>query len=69
MLLIAGAMLALTWAPVKAPALGWGDPQVVGSLVLGAALVAGFVLWERRARHPMVPLRYFRGGGSRSRTS
>ena len=28
--------------------------------VAGALLVAGFVLWERRAAAPMVPLRFFR---------
>jgi EmrB/QacA subfamily drug resistance transporter len=63
LVLVAAAMLALTWAPVKAPELGWGDPQVAGSLVLGALLVAGFVLRERAARHPMVPLGYFRRRG------
>src|SRR5918996_5397682 len=39
---------------------GWGSPEVVASLALGAALVVGFVLWELRACEPMLPLRFFR---------
>jgi len=60
-LLLAGAgLFALTWAPVRAPSIGWGSPEVVGALVAGGALVAAFLAWERRARHPMLPLAYFR---------
>jgi MFS family permease len=33
---------------------------VVGSLAIGAALLAAFVWWERRAPAPMLPLRFFR---------
>ena len=36
---------------------------MLGALVLGVALLAGFVVWERRARYPMVPLAYFRRRG------
>jgi EmrB/QacA subfamily drug resistance transporter len=60
-LLLAGAgLLGLTWAPVRAPAVGWGSAQVVGSLAFGALLMASFLAWERRARYPMLPLSYFR---------
>jgi EmrB/QacA subfamily drug resistance transporter len=63
-LVLAGAgMFALTWAPVRAPETGWGDPEVVGSLVAGAALAAAFVAWERRTAVPMLPLAYFRSRG------
>ncbi|MFD0632744.1 MFS transporter [Catenulispora yoronensis] len=54
------AMFALTWAPVRAPEAGWASAEVVGSLVGGAVLAVGFVVWERRARYPMLPLEYFR---------
>ncbi|MDX6255506.1 MAG: hypothetical protein QOJ11_1840 [Frankiales bacterium] len=60
LLLVGTAFLALTWAPVKAPALGWGSAEVVGSLAAGIALLAGFAVWERRATYPMLPLAYFR---------
>ena len=59
-LLAAGGLFALTWAPVRAPSVGWGSVEVAGALGAGALLVAVFVLWERRAAHPMLPLAYFR---------
>src|ERR687892_2193717 len=39
---------------------GWSSPEVVAALAIGAALVVGFVLWELRAREPMLPMRFFR---------
>jgi EmrB/QacA subfamily drug resistance transporter len=58
--LIAGASLALTWGLVRAGGSGWGDAFTVALLAGGAALLAGFVLRERTAPEPMVPLRLFR---------
>ncbi len=63
LLLVAAALFALTWAPVRAPETGWGDPEVVGAFAAGALLLAGFLAWERRAPHPMLPLAYFRNRG------
>ena len=39
---------------------GWGSPQIIGSFVLGAALLPGFVLVERRIKYPLVDLTLFR---------
>jgi EmrB/QacA subfamily drug resistance transporter len=36
---------------------GWGATSTVTFLVLAAVLLVGFVLWERRASNPMLPLR------------
>jgi EmrB/QacA subfamily drug resistance transporter len=36
---------------------GWTDPVVAASIALGAATLLLFVVWERRASNPMVPLR------------
>ncbi len=58
--LITLGLLALVWAPVRAPSAGWGSGEVAGALAAGAALIAAFVLWERRAPVPMMPLEYFR---------
>ncbi|RJQ81827.1 DHA2 family efflux MFS transporter permease subunit [Pseudonocardiaceae bacterium YIM PH 21723] len=63
LLLVAAGMSALTWAPVRAPSIGWGSAEVIGALVAGLLLVAGFLVWERRAAHPMLPLAYFRHRG------
>ena len=60
LMLAAAGLFALTWAPVRAPDSGWGSGQVIGSLAAGVALMAAFLIWERRARYPMLPLHYFR---------
>jgi EmrB/QacA subfamily drug resistance transporter len=58
--LIILGLLALVWAPVRAPSIGWGSGEVIGALIVGAVLIAGFVFWESRASLPMLPLEYFR---------
>ncbi len=45
------------------PDAGWSSSRVIGSLLVGAALVAAFVLIERGTRNPLAPLRLF---GNRS---
>jgi EmrB/QacA subfamily drug resistance transporter len=60
LVLVGTGMFALTWAPVRAPVAGWGSAQVIGAAACGAALIAAFVRWERRARYPMLPPAYFR---------
>ncbi|MGW3109302.1 DHA2 family efflux MFS transporter permease subunit [Streptomyces sp. NPDC001100] len=39
---------------------GWGSPQIVGLAVLGVVLAVGFVVVERRAAEPVLPLKLFR---------
>jgi EmrB/QacA subfamily drug resistance transporter len=58
--LIILGLLALVWAPVRAPSAGWGSGEVIGALTAGAALIAVFAFWESRAPIPMMPLEYFR---------
>jgi EmrB/QacA subfamily drug resistance transporter len=58
--LIIGGLFALVWAPVRAPAVGWGSAEVTAALTAGAVLIAAFVRWERRATLPMMPIEYFR---------
>ena len=61
-----GAVLSLVgiaaflFGIIEGPARGWGDAWVVGGFAIGLALLAGFVWWERRAAHPMLPLEFFR---------
>jgi EmrB/QacA subfamily drug resistance transporter len=63
LILVAVGLLGLTWAPVRAPAVGWDSGEVIGALALGAVFLGGFVARERRARYPMLPLRYFKVRG------
>lgn len=60
-LALAGAivplLLAFSWAGNE---YGWGDPPVVGSFVVAAALLVVFVFIEQRAVEPIIPLPIFR---------
>jgi EmrB/QacA subfamily drug resistance transporter len=53
---VGGVVLGL----IEQERLGWGSPVVIGALVVGAVALVGFVPWERRTPHPLVPLRLFR---------
>ena len=58
---LAGAgLFGLTWGLVRANALGWSSKEVIGALVVGAALVGAFLWWEQRAPSPMLSLALFR---------
>ena len=58
--LVTGAALGIVWGLVRGNSAGWGSLEVVGAFVVGAALVIAFVIWELRAREPMLPMRFFR---------
>ncbi|MER7279898.1 MFS transporter [Dactylosporangium sp. NPDC000244] len=53
-------LVALVYGVIEAPTRGWTDARVLAGLVGGAALLAAFVLVERRAKSPMIDLRLFR---------
>ena len=61
-----GAVLAVTglcgivFGLLEAPPLGITNPLVTGSLAIGAVTLVLFVLVERRASNPMLPLALFR---------
>ena len=48
---------------IEGPQHGWLSPLIVGALLVGSALIVGFVLWELRTRFPMLQVRVFRLGG------
>ena len=51
-----------TFGLIQQPEHGWGSAMVVLPIVAGLALFAAFLLWERRARDPMLPLGLFGRG-------
>ncbi len=53
-------LAALVFGIIEAPAAGWSAPRVFGSLAIGIAALAAFVVVERRSSNPMVPLDLFR---------
>jgi DHA2 family methylenomycin A resistance protein-like MFS transporter len=58
-LLAVAGLFALTYALIEGNGRGWGSPLIVGLLAAAAALLAGFVAVEARAREPMLPLTLF----------
>jgi predicted MFS family arabinose efflux permease len=62
-ILATGGMLLLVYALVKAPDVGWGTARTIGELAGALALLAAFVINERRAKNPLAPLSIFRING------
>jgi len=60
LLLVAIGVLGLVFGIVRGNDAGWDSVEVMGSLGLGAALIAGFIWWENRSPAPLLPLRLFR---------
>jgi EmrB/QacA subfamily drug resistance transporter len=58
-LLAAAGLSGISFGLIEQPVLGWSDPGVWGSLLSGSVLLAGFVVYERRIRDPMLPLGLF----------
>jgi EmrB/QacA subfamily drug resistance transporter len=58
--LVSAGLLGIVWGLVRGNTVGWATPEILGSLLGGAVLVALFVLWELRAEAPMLPMRFFR---------
>jgi EmrB/QacA subfamily drug resistance transporter len=53
---------ALTFGIIESSLVGWESARTVGSLVAGLVLLTVFVVLERRAAQPIVPLRLFASG-------
>src|SRR6266516_4663109 len=60
LVLVTGAALGVVWGLVRGNSAGWSSFEVVAPLAAGAGLSVAFVVWELRARAPMVPMRFFR---------
>jgi EmrB/QacA subfamily drug resistance transporter len=57
-LAVSGAF-GVVFGLIRAQALGWTSTTVLASLVAGAVLLVAFVVWELRAREPMLPMEFF----------
>jgi EmrB/QacA subfamily drug resistance transporter len=58
--LVTIAAFGLEWGLVRAAEAGWRSAEVGVSLAGGALFSLAFVVWQTRARHPMIPLSLFR---------
>jgi EmrB/QacA subfamily drug resistance transporter len=61
--LITVAALGIVWGLVRGNDAGWASVEVIAALASGALATGALVLWELRAREPMLPMRLFRAPG------
>ena len=59
-LLSIGGLLALLYAVIEGPNVGWLSLETLGLFGVAFGLLAGFVVWELRIPHPMLDPRLFR---------
>jgi EmrB/QacA subfamily drug resistance transporter len=57
--LAGSGLMALVLGIVRANELGWTSATTLGLIGAGLVLLVAFLLWERRAPEPMLPLRFF----------
>jgi EmrB/QacA subfamily drug resistance transporter len=55
-------MLLLVYTVVRAPEAGWTAPSTIGQFGLAIAILAAFVMIERRVAHPLIRLGILRRG-------
>ncbi|MFS0734217.1 MFS transporter [Microbacterium sp. 1P10UB] len=55
-ILVSGALFGLVYGFSNAETEGWDAPVTWGMLAAAAILLVAFVLWQRRASHPLLPL-------------
>ena len=54
--LVSGALFSLVYGFSNAESDGWDSPLTWGFLAASGVLLIAFVLWQRRASHPLLPL-------------
>jgi len=59
-ILVTAGLVGLVYAISQAPDVGWATFRTIGVLVVSAALIVAFVIWESRERAPLMPLSIFR---------
>jgi EmrB/QacA subfamily drug resistance transporter len=60
LVLVTVAALGIVWGLVRGNDAGWGSVEVIATLAAGVVASVAFVIWELRAREPMLPMRLFR---------
>lgn len=58
-LLVSAGLLGMVFGLIRGNAVGWGSPQILAALALGAALLLLFGLRQRAIGSPMLDLRLF----------
>jgi len=60
LVLVTGGIGVLIWGLVQGGQAGWGSTNNVVGLILGMAMILGFIIRESRTAEPMIPLGLFR---------
>ncbi|MBV8195656.1 MAG: DHA2 family efflux MFS transporter permease subunit, partial [Candidatus Dormibacteraeota bacterium] len=60
LLLASVGLFGIVWGLVRANSQGWTSPEIVTALAAGGLVLVSFVVYELRARAPMLPMRFFR---------
>jgi EmrB/QacA subfamily drug resistance transporter len=58
--LVTLGLIGVTYGLIDGPSAGWNRPAPLASVIAGPILLVAFVLRERRARNPVLPLSLFR---------
>ena len=61
-ILATAGLFGIVFGLIRGNSHGWTSAQVLGSLAAGGLLIAGFLAWESRAPHPMMPPSLFPSG-------
>jgi EmrB/QacA subfamily drug resistance transporter len=61
--LVTTGLFGIVFGLVRGNAHGWTSTQVLSGLIGGGVLLLAFLVWQTRARAPMVPLELFRSRG------
>jgi EmrB/QacA subfamily drug resistance transporter len=56
-------LFGIVYGLVRSQSQGWGNPEVMIALGVGALLVAAFIVYEMRASEPMLPMSFFANRG------
>lgn len=59
-ILATSGLMTLVYGLVKAPEWGWGDEKSLGFIAVSLALLAAFVINEKRSKEPLMPLSIFK---------
>jgi EmrB/QacA subfamily drug resistance transporter len=61
--LVSSGLFGVVFGLVRSQSLGWGNTEVLVSLITGAVLVLAFIAQELRTDEPMLPMEFFRNRG------
>jgi predicted MFS family arabinose efflux permease len=56
-------LFGIVYGLVRSQSQGWTSPEILVSLIVGAALVIAFIRYELRVKDPMLPMYFFENRG------